>query len=139
MSEDAAESGPVSMDGMDPRYLNGIRLFNEGEYFACHDELEEVWTEIPGDEREFYQGLIHAAVCLFHFEGHNLTGARKMYGSAKRYLTPFAPTHMGLQVDRLLEDLQLCFQELCAATGPYPAHIQLDESLIPRLYTCAKP
>ena len=57
----------------DPRYLKGIELFNQREFFECHDELEEVWTETLGPEREFYQGLIHAAVCLFHFEAVSYT------------------------------------------------------------------
>ena len=44
----------------DCRYRHAIDLFNEREFFACHDVLEEIWAETLGTEREFYQGLIHA-------------------------------------------------------------------------------
>ena len=63
------------MDELPELYLKGIWLFNEGEFFDCHDELEELWTEIQGEERKYIQGLIQAAVALFHFGNGNLGGA----------------------------------------------------------------
>ena len=55
-----------------PQYLEGLRLFNEQEFFECHDVIEELWSEIVGDERKFYQGLIQVSVALFHFGNGNL-------------------------------------------------------------------
>ena len=52
----------------DPRIDDGIRLFNAGEFFACHDVLEDFWGEQTCAEKPFFQGLIQAAVALFHFE-----------------------------------------------------------------------
>jgi predicted metal-dependent hydrolase len=114
----------------DPRLAEAVRLFNEREFFACHDVLEEVWNETLGDDRPFYQGLIHAAVCLFHFQEGNLGGARKMYHSAVKYLRDFAPHHAGIEVERLLRDLKTCFAPLLEATG-YPADVQLKPELVP--------
>ena len=122
-----------------PQLQQGVRLFNEGEFFACHDVLEEAWTDMVSDDRLFFQGLIHAAVCLFHFEGDNLTGARKMYGSARRYLTPFEPHFMRIDVGRLLADLRCCFAELAAHQGTYPAHIRLDAALVPQIHWQPEP
>lgn len=115
----------------DPRLDEAIELFNAREFFACHDVLEELWGETLGPEREFYQGLIHAAVCLFHFSEGNLGGARKMYGSAVRYLAPYAPECLGVNVERLLNDLRLAFAELLQAQDGYPHGVRLDEALIP--------
>lgn len=115
----------------DPRYLEGVRLFNEQEFFACHDVLEELWGETLGPDREFYQGLIHAAVALFHFEEGNLGGARKMYGSARRYLQPYGESHLGLNVHALLADLKICFAELLVSTNGYPTGVTLNPDRIP--------
>ena len=115
------------------RYLEGIRLFNAGEFFACHDVLEELWSETTGPEKAFYQGLIQAAVALFHFGEGNLGGARKMYLSARRYLLPYAPSYMGLDVARFLNELRGCFKELLEATGDYPFHITLPAERLPKL------
>ncbi len=117
----------------DPRYLKGIELFNQREFFECHDELEEVWTETLGPEREFYQGLIHAAVCLFHFEGSNLGGARKMYDSCCRYLEPYGDHYFGIDLARLLSELEYCFRELLKPHTSYPTGVTLDQDEIPEI------
>jgi predicted metal-dependent hydrolase len=113
-------------------YVEGVRLFNEGEFFACHDVLEELWTDTIGPEREFYQGLIHAAVALYHFEEGNLGGASKMCRSMVRYLEPFRPHFLGLDVERFLNAMRACFAELLSARE-WPAGVTLDVARVPRL------
>lgn len=117
----------------DPRYLDGVRLFNRREFFECHDVLEELWTELAGDDRDFYQGLIQAAVALFHFGEGNLGGARKLYRSAKRYLAPYRPEFQRMDVDRFLADFDACFRPLASADSGYPTGLCLDEESIPRI------
>lgn len=118
----------------DQRYVDGIRLFNEREFFECHDVLEDLWNDVLGPERTFYQGLIHASVSCFHFENSNLGGARKMFGSCRDYLSPYAPQFMGLDVEVFLAELSLCFKELrTAESGQYPAGVELDPLLIPTI------
>jgi len=114
-------------------YVEGVRLFNEREFFACHDVLEELWTDTLGAERSFYQGLIHAAVSLFHFEEGNLGGARKMYDSTRRYLEPYLPDYMGLDLERFLRDYQTCFQPLLDAGSTWPTDVVLDPGSLPQL------
>jgi predicted metal-dependent hydrolase len=48
------------------RFNLGIDKFNEREFYECHDILEDVWFEIRGQDRKFYQGLIHLAVGFYH-------------------------------------------------------------------------
>lgn len=115
------------------RYLEGIRLFNAREFFECHDVLEDLWTETLGEEREFYQGLIQAAVALFHFETGNLGGARKMYVSARRYLEPYRPRYAGVDLEKFLADFKHCFQPLLDAGNVYPHGLELDEDCIPSI------
>jgi uncharacterized protein len=73
------------MDTYDPRYLAGILFFNERDFFEAHEVWEDLWAESHGNERRFYQGLIQAAVGLFHFSGGNLGGAVKLYRSSYDY------------------------------------------------------
>ena len=53
------------------QYREGLRLFNDEEFFECHEVLEELWSETVGADRKFLQGLIQAAVALFHFGNEN--------------------------------------------------------------------
>ncbi len=127
-----------SFDPADPRIAEGIRLFNEREFFECHDVFEEVWSEVMGPERTFFQGLIHAAVCLHHFEEGNPGGARRMYGSCVAYLQSFEPAFCNIDVTRLLTDLEFCFEELLAVRHGYPHGLTLPVDRIPVIHTCKK-
>jgi len=117
----------------DPRWAEAITLFNNQEFFACHDVLEEIWGETL-EGREFYQGLIHAAVALFHFGEGNLGGARKMANSAVRYLEPFRPHCRSVDVAKLIDDFQTCFAELLAPHSAYPTGLCLNVQLIPLIH-----
>ncbi|MBM4077791.1 MAG: DUF309 domain-containing protein, partial [Planctomycetes bacterium] len=63
-------------------YRTGLRLFNEEDFFECHEAIEELWAETLGEPKKFLQGLIQAAVALFHFGNENFGGAKKLYISA---------------------------------------------------------
>ncbi|GAB5443314.1 MAG: hypothetical protein Fues2KO_36630 [Fuerstiella sp.] len=125
---------PLSFDPADGRIDEGIVLFNQREFFACHDVFEDFWSEIAGPDRVFFQGLIHAAVCLFHFEGDNLAGARKMYSSFRMYVGDFAPVFVGIDVERLLSDMEFCFRELAAVQSGYPTGLKLQAERIPAIH-----
>lgn len=115
-------------------YLEGLRLFNEREFFECHDVIEELWTDTVGEERRFLQGLIQAAVGLYHFGEENLGGARKMYLAAVDKLTPYAPHYWGLDLERFLADFRHCFAEVLEAKQGYPDGVVLKEDRIPRMH-----
>ena len=115
------------------KYLEGIRLFNEEEFFECHDVLEELWADVVGEERKFLQGLIQAAVALFHFGNENLGGARKMYNAATEKLRPYGAEYWGLNLEKLLADMEHCFQELLDAGDTYPEGVELRDERVPRM------
>ena len=63
----------MASDTYDPRYLQGIELFNRGEFFEAHHQWEEVWLDDKGPSNEFYKGLIQVAIALHHFMSRILT------------------------------------------------------------------
>lgn len=54
--------------------LQGVALFNLGEYFEAHEQWEEHWGHGPPEERELTLGLIKAAVALHHLAAGNEAG-----------------------------------------------------------------
>src|SRR5437016_10393107 len=60
---------------MDELLRRGIQLFNNRQFFRCHEVLEEAWTAEAGPRRLFLQALIHLAVGLYHGERGNREGA----------------------------------------------------------------
>ena len=117
----------------DPLYLKGIAYFNACDFFESHEAWEEVWTEYQGPSRKFYQGLIQAAVALHHFGNGNIRGAKKLFNSYQVYLDPYRPTHMGLDVHKLLAEMAVCFASVVASTEEFPK-IDIDPELIPEIH-----
>ena len=117
----------------DDRYLKGIEYFNECEFFEAHEVWEELWADLQGDSRKFYQGMIQVAVCLHHFCNGNIRGAKKLYDSSTNYLKPYAPSHADLDVDKLLSDLETCCEEILASTEEFPK-IDIDPEKIPEIH-----
>ena len=115
------------------QFIEGLRLFNEEEFFECHDVLEELWAETIGDEQRFYQGLIQAAVALFHFCNDNFGGARKMYATAREKLEPYAPLYKGVDLEKFLAEFKHCFADLLHVTDGYPSHAVLHDDRIPKI------
>jgi predicted metal-dependent hydrolase len=113
-------------------YLQGIEHFNAHEFFEAHEVWEDIWARTSGRDQLFYKGLIHAAVALHHFGNRNLRGARKVWGSCRQYLTPYAPNHLGLDVESFLAEMSDCFVDL-EVLDTVPGSVDLDESKIPHL------
>ena len=123
----------VTPDLADDRIAEGIRLFNSGQFFECHDVLEDYWSELTGPEKPFFQGLIQAAVALFHYEEGNLGGALRMYRSSRVYLSPFGPETAGINVSLLLTELDRCFDQLSDYQNRNSEELALDPALIPKI------
>jgi predicted metal-dependent hydrolase len=114
-------------------YREGLRLFNEEEFFECHDVLEELWSETTGPEKKFIQGLIQASIALFHFGNENFGGAKKLYLSARKNLDPYGQEFMGILLGNFLQDFETCFRELLDNTEAYPTTVTLQDELVPKI------
>ena len=117
----------------EPLYLKGIEYFNSCDFFESHEAWEEIWTEHFGPSRKFYQGLIQAAVALHHFGNGNIRGAKKLYYGSRGYLEPYRPRHLGLDIDKFLEDMTGCFAEVLASTEQFP-QIEIVADAIPEIH-----
>ncbi len=122
----------------DPRYLEGIRYFNDCEFFEAHEVWEDLWADVQGEPRKFYQGLIQAAVCLHHFGNGNIRGARKLFHSSRKYLEPYGPSYLGMDVERFLEQMAHCCAEVVASDEEFP-NLEIDPEKIPEIHLADPP
>ena len=88
-----------------PLLDQGIKLFNRGMYFEAHEVWEDLWRETDGPLRNFYQGLIHAAVGLYHLRQENATGARIQLGKSLARLGAYPGECEGIDNAGLMEEL----------------------------------
>jgi len=103
-----------------PRKLleEGIALFNRGEFFDCHEVLEELWLESSGDRKKFLQGLIQVAVALHHLHNGNRLGAGRLLAAGMDKLTEYAPEDDLLDGDALLAALAPLRNQISAGESP---------------------
>ena len=127
---DPAEPPPAELP---PEYLEGVRLFNAGEYYDAHESWEERWLGMGDSAANFYKGLIQAAVALLHWERGNFAGARKLSRSARRYLSAFGPRHLCLDVDEFVAHMDACFAPLYDAFERQQPAPPFDPGRAPRI------
>jgi len=117
----------------DPRFVEGARFFNECEFFEAHEVWEDLWADYQGPSRRFYQGLIQVAVCLHHFGNGNIRGAKKLFYSSSKYLQAYAPRYEGVDLQKLLAELERCCAGILSSEEEFP-EIEIDPELIPEIH-----
>ena len=88
---------------MDDALRVGIAVFNAGDHRAAHEAWEDVWLSLDEgtpDERLLH-GLIQYAAAVHHARRRNWTGARRLAGSAGRYLADLDADARGVNVGQL--------------------------------------
>lgn len=117
----------------DPRYLAGIVLFNERDFFSAHEVWEDLWNDCGDADRRFYQALIQAAVALYHYGQGNLRGAVKLFKSSKAYMDRYSSPHLGFDSHGFWRTMAICFAPVHAETDLLRRDLRPDPALIPTL------
>lgn len=76
--------------------LQAIAEFNRGDWFECHETLEELWVGAKGELRDFYQGVLQLAVALHHWRNGNFKGALILLKSGSDCLSRVPPICLGV-------------------------------------------
>ena len=126
MKRDCSQSPPGQL-------LQGIREFNAGEWFECHETVEDLWIGSEGEVRDFYQGLIQIAIALHHWRNGNYGGALSLLKGGAGYLGHVAEQCQWVDVAGLISDAG---RVLAALEDLGQERMdQLDSGLIPRIRT----
>ena len=89
------------MPQADPRFQQGLELFNAGEWYAAHDVFEELWHETADPERRSLQGILQVAVAQLHLQRGNRRGATILFGEALGRLKRPGTPDLGLDLEAL--------------------------------------
>lgn len=103
------------MNDITVQLAEGIRLFNEGLYFECHEALESIWLLAEGVEKERLHALILAAVSLHHLCNGNLKGAQSVGSRAIAKLAMLQDQVMGMKISISIPDFEMYLN--AAGTG----------------------
>ncbi len=114
-----------------PLVLDGIEKFNRGEFYECHDDLEDAWREETRQVRYLYQGILQVGVGFHHQRNGNWKGATGLIRNGVERLRDFEPETMGVDVGKLVRESERCL-EMLEGLGRERVR-EFDESRIPKV------
>ncbi len=89
---------------MDNRLLAYLHCFNHTQdYFACHEYLESL--SLDSGRPAVQQGMIQAAVCLYHLYNGNIRGALRMWSRGRPRLAAAGPVWEGILIADLIQQM----------------------------------
>ena len=86
-------------------YLEGVRLFNEGEFWHAHEQWEACWRASTEPDSTFYKGIIQAAAALVHWQRNNQRGLRRNWEKSRPRLVALPSTMNGLDLRALIAEM----------------------------------
>lgn len=95
-----------------PQAVEGLHLFNAGNYFEAHEALEEAWKAEQGKVRDLYRGILQIAVVYLHVRRGNYAGAIKVYGRSLRWMKDWPDICRGIQVGELRRNAEIVIKEV---------------------------
>lgn len=113
----------------DPRFLEGIELFNGGNYYKAHDPWESLWLERFGEEKDFIQGLILSTVAIHHYTRGNLRGARSRYRLAVDKLQKYPDVFWDVDLRNFLRRMKGVMHRALTESDPPP----IDLKTVPKI------
>ncbi len=91
---------------------DGIKLFNNGDYFEAHDFFEDIWVQVHDESRLFYQGLIQVAVGCYHLVCGNYKGSFNQFSKATEKLKKYDDCYHDVDLKKLLTETNNLIQVL---------------------------
>lgn len=111
--------------------LLAIQQFNSGQWYDCHETLEELWIGEEWELRDFFQGILQVAVALYHWRNGNYAGAISLLTGGVRLLKHVSDSCLRVDVARLIGDA-MRVREALEQLGEEQMH-ELDLLLLPQV------
>ena len=83
------------------QFYEGLRLFNTGEYWHAHEQWEQCWLSVEGEEALFYKAIIQLAAALVKWQQGNLRGLHLNWAKSRAKLELLPPSVAGLDLAAL--------------------------------------
>ncbi|NOX18583.1 MAG: DUF309 domain-containing protein [Chlorobi bacterium] len=96
----------------------GIKLFNDSDFFAAHDFFEDIWTEAESEDKLFFQGLVQISVGSYHLICGNYSGSESQLRKGEEKLERYLPAFLNVNVEDLLRNIRKIISALKAREKP---------------------
>ena len=104
----------------DPRFAEGVRLFNAGEYLDASECFEDLFFEGVRDEPEFVRIFLQFAVGIHHAEMKQVRPAVERIEEGLRVVAKVRDDR-GIDLQALAHGMRSALHDLLDTQGPAPA------------------
>ena len=95
------------------KFIKGVELFNQKQWYLAHDVFEEIWLNINGLERITIQAILQIAVAEVHLGNGNISGSVILYGEGfGRLSNNNNLPNLGIDINRFSIDVEKRFRVL---------------------------
>jgi len=118
-----------------PEFLEGVRLYNSGQFYEAHEQWEILWLAEERDEpRLFLQGLIQLT-SAFHklFGQRHPEGAYRLLERALAKLDAYPASYLGVALGPLRDGARTCLVDMADLTRLGLGVERFDRTLVPPL------
>jgi predicted metal-dependent hydrolase len=90
----------------------GIRHFNEGEYFEAHEAWEGVWKNATeSQEKHFLQGMIMIAAAFHHHRRKESAGTAKLLRRGLHILAEYNEASLPIDKEDFLRSVTVFYED----------------------------
>ena len=89
----------------DRLFFDGLRAYEEKDFFEAHEFWEELWSDYYLADRTLIQGLIQLAVSFVHLGNGNLNGAKSLLKKSADKFSSYSGIHRGINIDDLKQQI----------------------------------
>jgi predicted metal-dependent hydrolase len=118
---------------MDARLREGIRLFNDGRFFECHEILEGFYSETEDANKPFIEGLIQLAAAFRLFcDFGEIKGSVRMIHQALIRFENYHPAFLQVRVKDLCQATEAWANAAAEPAGSQPSALNIPKIQIQR-------
>jgi uncharacterized protein len=96
----------------------GLRHYDDGEFFAAHESWESLWLLAKEPEKTFLQGLIQVTAAFHHWQRNNPVGTARLLQGALRRLEAYPENFGSISVLLLCNDIRVWLEALEMGAAP---------------------
>lgn len=90
----------------------GVKLFNNCQFFEAHDFFEELWKVAESKNRLFFQAMVQVSVGSYHLVNRNYKGAISQFKKAEKKFFNYNPVYFEVDIDDILNKISAILQIL---------------------------
>ena len=99
------------------KFLEGVRLFNEGYHWEAHEAWEDVWRDQEGDAKTFVQAFVQMAAAYSFLSRMKAGSAQYLFEKAVEKLLGFEKLDSGMALTPLIGSMRCALRAIGASAG----------------------